>query len=181
PEGLRKSETAVAETIENNVRKLILDENPINPKYYEKMSQLLDALILQRKQGAMDYQKYLAEIVELTKKAKLGPNSSAYPSSLDTPGKKALFDNLFLMEGLALDVDAAIRGKLQDDWRNYTIRTRAAKQLIRGAISGYKTPAEPEGEGGTSHSHEGSEGFLPEDVETLTEKILELVKNDLEY
>ena len=41
----------MAETIENNVRKLIIDEQPINPKYYEKMSELLDALIRQRKTG----------------------------------------------------------------------------------------------------------------------------------
>ena len=31
PEGIRKNEQAVAETIENNVRKLIIDETPINP------------------------------------------------------------------------------------------------------------------------------------------------------
>ena len=51
PEGIRKNQEAVAETIENNVRKLIIDEQPINPKYYEKMSELLDALIEQRRQG----------------------------------------------------------------------------------------------------------------------------------
>jgi len=45
PPGIRNKPEAVAETIENNVRKLIIDENPINPKYYEKMSALLDALI----------------------------------------------------------------------------------------------------------------------------------------
>ena len=60
PKGIRKNKEAVAETIENNVRKLIIDEQPINPKYYEKMSELLDALIEQRRQEALDYQKYLA-------------------------------------------------------------------------------------------------------------------------
>jgi type I restriction enzyme R subunit len=51
PPSIRKKEKAVAETIENNVRKLIIDESPINPKYYEKMSELLDALIAQRKEA----------------------------------------------------------------------------------------------------------------------------------
>ena len=32
PEGIRKNKEAVAEVIENNVRKLIIDESPINPK-----------------------------------------------------------------------------------------------------------------------------------------------------
>ena len=47
------------------------DEQPINPKYYEKMSELLDALIEQRKQEALDYQKYLEAIVELQGKTAL--------------------------------------------------------------------------------------------------------------
>ena len=54
---------AAAETIENNVRKIIIDEQPLNPKYYEKMSELLDALIAQRKKEALDYQIYLQRIV----------------------------------------------------------------------------------------------------------------------
>jgi type I restriction enzyme R subunit len=79
PSRIRKKEKAVAETIENNVRKLIIDESPINPKYYEKMSELLDALIAQRKEGALSYQEYLAKIVELTKQAKAGPSAGADP------------------------------------------------------------------------------------------------------
>ncbi|MEI6414953.1 MAG: HsdR family type I site-specific deoxyribonuclease, partial [Pseudomonadota bacterium] len=43
--GILKTEEAVAETIENNVRKLIINESPVDPAYYEKMSKLLDALI----------------------------------------------------------------------------------------------------------------------------------------
>src|SRR5206468_11509393 len=70
PDGIRKNTEAVAEAIENNVRKLIIDEQPINPKYYEKMSALLDALIEQRRKEALDYQEYLRRIVELTKQVK---------------------------------------------------------------------------------------------------------------
>src|SRR4030095_4000193 len=94
PKGIRKNKEAVAETIENNVRKLIIDEQPINPKYYEKMSELLDALIAQRKQEALDYQKYLQNIVELTKKVKNPTEGASYPKSLNTPAKRALYDNL---------------------------------------------------------------------------------------
>jgi type I restriction enzyme R subunit len=47
PEGIRENRDAVAETIENNVRRLIIDDSPINPKYYERMSELLDVLIAQ--------------------------------------------------------------------------------------------------------------------------------------
>ena len=53
PKGIRENREAIAETIENNVRKLIIDEMAVNPKYYEKMSELLDALIQTRKKEAM--------------------------------------------------------------------------------------------------------------------------------
>ena len=52
PPGIRNSPQAAAETIVNNVRKTIIDEHAMNPKYYDKMSELLDALIEQRRQEA---------------------------------------------------------------------------------------------------------------------------------
>ena len=94
PESIRKNQEAVAETIENNVRKLIIDEQPINPKYYEKMSELLDALIQQRRRDALDYQKYLEEIVALAKKVKNPLAGESYPKTLDTPAKRALYDTV---------------------------------------------------------------------------------------
>jgi len=36
PAGLRNNQNAMAETIENNVRRLIIDEMAVNPAYYEK-------------------------------------------------------------------------------------------------------------------------------------------------
>ena len=39
PGGIRGNRDAVAETIENNVRRIIIDEMAVNPKYYEKMSE----------------------------------------------------------------------------------------------------------------------------------------------
>ena len=71
--------TAVAETIENNVRKLITDEMPTNPKYYAQMSLLLAELVKKRKKDDIEYKKYLKEIIELTKKAKNPMTESVSP------------------------------------------------------------------------------------------------------
>src|SRR5437899_7810480 len=99
PEAIRKKEKAVAETIENNVRRLIIDESPVNPKYYEQMSKLLDALIEQRRSDAISYREYLEKIVELTRKAK-NPNAPGYyPESLNTGARRSLFDNFGRNEG----------------------------------------------------------------------------------
>ncbi len=67
PDGIQaRINEAVAETIENNLRRKIIDEQPVNPKYFEKMSHLLDELIKQRREEALAYEKYLEKIVELT-------------------------------------------------------------------------------------------------------------------
>jgi len=130
PEGIRKNEEAVAETIENNVRKLIVDESPVNPKYYEKMSELLDALIQQRKTKAIDYKEYLAKVVALTRKASSPAEQSSYPASMNTSARRALYDNLGQDEDLAAQVDTAIRTTKKDDWRNM----RAKRIEVRNAI-----------------------------------------------
>ena len=99
PKGLRENRDAMAETIENNVRRLIIDERAVNPKYYEKMSELLDALILRRKQEALDYKEYLAEIVELAKQVSR-QESGQYPLTIHTRALRALYDNLKDIQGL---------------------------------------------------------------------------------
>ncbi|SDX63480.1 type I restriction enzyme, R subunit [Collimonas sp. OK242] len=154
PKGIRENKEAVAETIENNVRKLIIDEQPINPMYYEKMSELLDALIEKRKQNALDYEQYLAEIVALAKQVKNPATGATYPATLDNAAKRALYDNLGKDEALALAVDHAVRLKAQDDWRSNANKIKTVKFAIRAVLK---------------------------DDEQLTNDILELVKNQHDY
>jgi type I restriction enzyme R subunit len=142
PKGIRENKEAVAETIENNVRKLIIDEQPINPKYYEKMSELLDALIKQRKRDAIEYQKYLQEIVELTKQAKNGPGGASYPKALNTSALRALYDNLGKDEALALAVDAAVCRVKQDDWRSHAVKVKIVMLAIKHALEDQKSQAD---------------------------------------
>jgi type I restriction enzyme R subunit len=177
PEGIRKNQEAAAETIENNVRKLIIDESPINPKYYEKMSALLDALIEQRKQEALDYAAYLAKIIELTKQVKNGPGGAAYPKSLNTPARKALYDNLGKNEALALAVDAAVRASKQDDWRHNPFKVKKVLNAIREALDDF--PMSDSGEA------KDAPGAPPRSVAELeasrAEAVLELVNQQNEY
>jgi len=154
PSGIRNNKDAAAETIENNVRKLIIDEQPLNPKYYDKMSELLDALIAQRRKEALDYKKYLEQIVALARKVVNPASGEAYPAGLDTPGKRSLFDNLGKDASLALAVDLAVHKSRQDDWRNNQFKIKKVRLAIKDAL----------------HGDEG-----------LTAKTLDLVKNQNEY
>ena len=162
PPAIRKHREATAETIENNVRKLIVDETPINPKYYEKMSLLLDALIEQRRQDAISYEEYLKQIVELTRKAKAGPNAGSYPKSVDCAAKRALFDNLDKDEALALKVDEAVRSHMQDGWRHNVMKSRRVRRAIKEAMGDAMGDA------------------MAADEERI-ERILELVKSQNDY
>lgn len=133
PASIRRNRQAVAETIENNLRKVIHDERPINPKYYENMSQLLDELIAQRRQEAIEYEKYLAKIVELTRQIKR-PNETKYPKTLDTRAKRALYDNLDHDEELATVLDYEVIYNKKDDWRGNRIKEKEVLYAIKKHI-----------------------------------------------
>lgn len=134
PSNIRKNKEAVAETIENNVRKLIIDESPTNPKYYEKMSILLDEIIKLRKEAVDEYEKYLKKIVALTKKVKKPETSGEYPRKVNTNAKRALFDNLDKDEDLALRLNKAIIEGKPDDFRSSKIKLRRVRNIIIGII-----------------------------------------------
>ena len=140
PDGIRKNQEAMAETIENNIRRVIIDENRVNPIYYEKMSELLDALIKERREQALEYQEYLERIKTLARQVVrpegVGPIS--YPSSMDSRSKRSLYDNLDQNEELAIRIDTAIRHTKKANWVGNTFKEREVKNAIREEIGEYK-------------------------------------------
>jgi type I restriction enzyme R subunit len=159
PDGIRRDAGAVAETIENNVRRLIIDEMAVNPKYYERMSELLDALIAERKRQALDYKAYLARLVELTKQVSNPATHTTYPLGINTAPLRALFDNLqgvadleamlgrvgavgeirvgsTVAERAALALDKAIRAVKKADWRGNRFKEREVRNAVRSVLDG---------------------------------------------
>lgn len=139
PDRIRQNEEAMAETIENNVRKVIIDESPANPKYYERMSELLDALIKARREAAMDYKEYLKRIVELTKQTKHPESQSTYPSSVNSGSRRALFDNLDNNVELAVGIDIAIRNVKKADWRGNRFKKLEVRNAIKSLLGDDET------------------------------------------
>lgn len=132
PESVRNSQEAMAETIENNVRSLIIDEQARNPRYYEKMSDLLDELIRARRDEALAYEDYLKQIIDLA--AEIGGKSSTnYPATITTPGQKSLYDNLEGDEPQALAIHEALKQR-PHGWRGHIIKQRQVKGLVRSAL-----------------------------------------------
>ncbi len=174
PKSIQASETAVAETIENNVRRLIIDESPINPAYYERMSKLLDALIEQRRKGVVSYKDYLEQIATLTRNAAtLGGPAAAYPATIAGAAKRALYDNLSKNEKLALEVDVAVLYSRMDDWRGNAMKTKRVRLAIRQTLEPW-VKSHPAAEPGAAQAP-------PLDIDAETDRILELVKHQHDY
>ncbi|UPM52448.1 type I restriction endonuclease subunit R [Gottfriedia acidiceleris] len=130
PPNMKKNNEAVAETIENNVRRIIIDESSTNPKYFDKMSQLLDEIIRERKQSVIDYQAYLAKIVELSSKVKKPEESTTYPMGVrKSPALRSLFDNLG-NEEIAINLHEQIIREKPDSWRGKRLKERVIERII---------------------------------------------------
>ena len=134
PEQIKGNKEAAAETIENNVRRLIIDETPTNPKYYQRMSELLDELVKRRKKEDIAYKEYLNQIIELTKQAKNPEQSVHYPNTINSKAKQALYDNLGHDEQKALLVHEAVLSSRHDGFRGSPIKERAIKIAIKKAL-----------------------------------------------
>ena len=115
---------------------------------------LLDALILQRKQEAVDYKAYLAKIVELARKVRSPETGTSYPSSINSGALRSFFDNLQgaavsierplmrystepavdVLEAKALALDHAIRDVKKADWRGNKFKEREVRNAIRSEL-----------------------------------------------
>ena len=116
PEGIKKDPEAVAETIANNIRKVIVDERPLNPKYYDRMSELLDAILEERRQGSLDYKDYLAKLLEHAAKLGKGESETEYPDWADNGARRALVDFFCPEDGLAAEIDETVLHSKPDSW-----------------------------------------------------------------
>ena len=150
--GLKGNKNAVAETIENNVRRKIIKEHLNDPEFYEKMSALLDEIIALRKAKAIEYEEFLKRIAELAKKVQAGKGDDT-PEKLDTPGKRALYNNLKIPKGkiaegseynvssntdsmldLALKIDETVKQVRPDGWRGVQAREQVIKAALYGVL-----------------------------------------------
>lgn len=131
----KKRQEAVAETIENNVRKVIIEESQTNPKYYEKMSMLLDEIIQLRKEETCDYQEYLERIKELATKVTEPSSGESYPNSINSRSKQALYDNLNSDEELASVIDRVILDNKLDGWRDGGIKEKKLMLAVNQVIN----------------------------------------------
>lgn len=125
----KDNQQAVAETIENNVRRRIVKDQLLDPAYFGQMSKLLNEIIAQRRKNALSYEAYLKKIAELVKQV-ASRQSDGAPASIDSPGKLALYNNLDKNEDLTLKVHQAVMSSKSDGFRG----NQAKENLIKGSL-----------------------------------------------
>lgn len=143
PEGIRANQEAVAETIANNVRSKIIKEHLNDPAYFDRMSQLLAQIIADLKAKRLDYATYLQRIADLAKQVQSGKADDT-PSELNTPGLRAIYNNLAATPAgpeqgagsdqtrlnLALLIHDTVRRVRPDDWRGVNARELQIKSAL---------------------------------------------------
>jgi type I restriction enzyme R subunit len=138
PPRIRKDPQAAAETIINNVRKTIVDEHAMNPRYYDKMSELLNALIEQRRQEAVDYKAYLQQLLTLAAQVGKKESDTVYPEWVKNGAQRALVDFSFADPQLAVAVDHTVMRQKEHGWVGNRMKERAlARELWRVLPDGF--------------------------------------------
>ena len=151
---LQGNKNAIAEAIENNIRRTILKEHLTDPAYYEKMSTLLDEIIADRKAKAIEYEQYLQRIAKLAQSVedglvddtpeqlkrsralralynnlkKAGEKPAWADRVAEAPGDYAVSSNPVLEK--AMEIDAAVKRDRPDGWRGI----QAKEQVIKAAL-----------------------------------------------
>lgn len=152
--GLKGNKDAIAETIENNVRRKIIKEHLTDPAYYERMSALLDEIIALRKAKAIAYEDYLKRIAIVAQGVERGELDDTPEPLKRSPALRALYRNLqgndrkLAQAGtvaappdgpsatgdpvldLAMRLDTAIKRVRPDGWRGVQARELKIKQAL---------------------------------------------------
>lgn len=124
------NESAIGETIENNVRSTLIREHMNDPAFFERMSALLDEVIALRRSKALDYTAYLKRIAELAGHIRDANTAPGLPPTMNTQGRRVLFNNLDEDEALVLRIDEALRTRVPADFRGNAAKENAVRAVL---------------------------------------------------
>jgi type I restriction enzyme R subunit len=152
--GLKGDRNAIAETIENNVRRKIIREHLNDPAFYDRMSAQLQEIIALRKAKAIEYEEYLKRIAALARTVEAGQADDTPEKLRKSAAVRALYSNLrkgggkadgagnvtdgpdgYTIPGdpaleQALRIDAAVKRVRPDGWRGVQARELVIKAAM---------------------------------------------------
>lgn len=121
---------ATAETVERNITKTIIEKRNTNPEYFDRMSSILQSLILEKKQETIDYIEYLKKLEKLVIQINHPERDESYPEKIRrSAALRSLYDATGKDEALTLRIDQ-IYQNAPDDWRSSEQKQRAVKKSL---------------------------------------------------
>ncbi len=127
----QKAKEGAAEAIENNIRRKIVEKVTVNPKYYEKMSSILDKLIEMRQKGVDEYAKLLEEYIKLAKNVENPDENEDYPESIrGSRALQAIYDNVGEDEELAIKIHKAVLKNKMNGFRGDSVKENRIKRAL---------------------------------------------------
>lgn len=127
----KKEQESAAETIENNIRKKVVQKLVINPAYYNKMSEILEQLIFERKNGVTAYKQLLERYLDLARNVNTPETNSEYPDTIRHSGAlRAFYDNFGEDEVLAIRLNNAVLSSKMERFRNNPVKENRIKRAL---------------------------------------------------
>lgn len=134
--GSSKANESIAETIENNIRRKVVEKTVMNPAYYAKMSEILKNLVEERKKSTISYKQLLEKYVELARNVEFPQDNTRYPASVrESAAMRTLYDNCGEDEGLAIRLHNAVLTSKLEGFRNNPVKEKKIKKAILGVIN----------------------------------------------
>lgn len=141
----RLSKRSISEAIVNNVRKVIVRDRLTDPRFYEKLSGLLDDLIRENRESAISYEDFLTRAEELVKLLAAKEPTAGVPARLH--GRRAataIFNNLASLPAerfecpeddeskaeLALQIDQVVRERAPAGWKGDQARESQVQNAL---------------------------------------------------
>ena len=153
---------AKAETIENNLKHEIIKKRSSNTVRYNRLSEMLQELIKQRKIAALSYEEYLRQVVEMAEAIMHPEMDESYPESVRGSVARQEFFGFFGNNAdLAVDVDDAIRTAMQPGWKNNFQKTRRIFLAICKKLV--------------------SNGYTDDEAEEKADQVMDIVQRQEEY
>lgn len=131
PKSMRENKKAMALAIENNIAATIIDKQNQNPRYYSKMSELLNELIEKEKEQNLDYQEYIKQLIELVKKIKKPEESGAYPEKIHNIRLRGLYDILDKDEQKTIMIYDYLNANVSRDFMESKMKQRELRMYLR--------------------------------------------------
>lgn len=137
-DGDENHKEGAAESIENNIRRKVVERSTVNPKYYASMSAILHKLILEREQGVINYAELLKRYIQLVKDIEKPEDTGKYPDSIcKSKALMAIYDNVGKDEALALKIHQAVLDNKMADFRSNPVVVKRIQKALFEILGNY--------------------------------------------